>query len=195
MIGVDMAKWYDIELFDVKGHENVPPGTVGGVSTPDIVDSTVDTWAAERPDIDFRSMHTVLRLGAVAKAVLTRLEDQLAPLGLAVGEFDVLATLRRNGRTARVTPTEIAAVTMISPSGLTNRLLRLETMGLIAREADPADRRSSLVHLTAAGRRLVDRAIEVVAAADDEMIGSISDRDRAALDRSLTRLLEALGPD
>jgi DNA-binding MarR family transcriptional regulator len=162
------------------------------VSTPNIVDTTVDTWAAERPDIDFRSMHTVLRLGAVAKAVLTRLEDQLAPLGLAVGEFDVLATLRRNGRNARVTPTEIAAVTMISPSGLTNRLLRLEQMGLIAREADPADRRSSLVHLTPAGRRLVDQAIEVVATADDEMIGSISDRDRAALDRSLARLLEAL---
>jgi hypothetical protein len=40
---------------------------------PNIVDATVDTWAAERPDIDFRSMHTVLRLGAVAKAVLTRL--------------------------------------------------------------------------------------------------------------------------
>jgi DNA-binding MarR family transcriptional regulator len=111
-----------------------------------------------------------------------------------VGEFDVLATLRRNGRNARVTPTEIAAVTMISPSGLTNRLLRLEKMGFIAREADPDDRRSSLVHLTAAGRRLVDQAIEVVAAADDEMIGSISDRDRAALDRSLARLLEALSP-
>ena len=165
------------------------------MSTPEIVDATVDTWATERPDIDFRSMHTVLRLGAVSKAVLTRLEDQLAPLGLAVGEFDVLATLRRNGRTARVTPTEIAAVTMISPSGLTNRLLRLEKMGFIAREADPADRRSSLVRLTAAGRRLVDRAIEVVAAADDEMIGALGDRDRAALDRSLTRLLEALGPD
>jgi DNA-binding MarR family transcriptional regulator len=192
MIGVDMVRWYDIELFDVKGHDGVPPGTVGGVSTPNIVDATVDTWAAERSDIDFRSMHTVLRLGAVAKAVLTRLEDRLAPLGLAVGEFDVLATLRRNGRTARVTPTEIAAVTMISPSGLTNRLLRLEKMGLIAREADPADRRSSLVHLTPAGRRLVDQAIEVVAAADDEMIGSISDRDRAALDRSLARLLDAL---
>jgi DNA-binding MarR family transcriptional regulator len=82
---------------------------------------------------------------------------------------------------------------MISPSGLTNRLLRLETMGLIGREADPADRRSSLVHLTPVGRRLVDQAIEVVAATDDEMIGSLSERDRAALDRTLTRLVDALG--
>jgi DNA-binding MarR family transcriptional regulator len=161
---------------------------------PNIVDTTVDTWAAERPDIDFRSMHTVLRLGAVAKAIVARLEERLAPLGLAVGEFDVLATLRRHGRDARVTPTEIAAVTMISPSGLTNRLLRLEKMGFIAREADPADRRSSLVHLTPAGRRLVDQAIEVVAAADDEMIGTITHRDHAALDRSLSRLLEGLSP-
>lgn len=162
---------------------------------PKIVDTTVETWAAERPDLDFGSMHTVLRLGAVAKAVLARLEDRLAPLGLAVGEFDVLATLRRNGRAARVTPTEIAAVTMISPSGLTNRLLRLENMGLIAREADPADRRSSLVHLTASGRRLVDRAIEVVAATDDEMVAALSDRDHAALDRSLIRLLDALSSE
>jgi len=190
-----MARYYDVELFEVKGPDGVPPGTVEGVSTPNIVDATVDTWAAERPDIDFRSMHTVLRLGAAAKAIVSQIEDRLAPLGLAVGEFDVLATLRRNGRSARVTPTEIAAVTMISPSGLTNRLLRLEKMGLIGREADPADRRSSLVHLTPAGRRLVDQAIEVVAAADDEMIGSLSDRDHAALDRTLTRLLDALGGD
>jgi DNA-binding MarR family transcriptional regulator len=190
-----MARYYDVELFEVKGHDGVPPGTVEGVSTPNIVDATVDTWAAERPDIDFQSMHTVLRLGAAAKAIVSQIEDRLAPLGLAVGEFDVLATLRRNGRSARVTPTEIAAVTMISPSGLTNRLLRLEKMGLIGREADPADRRSSLVHLTPAGRRLVDQAIEVVAAADDEMIGSLSDRDRAALDRTLTRLLDTLGDD
>ncbi len=188
-----MARYYDIELFEVKGPEPVEPGTVGAVTTPNIVDTTVHTWAVERPDIDFRAMHTVLRLGAAAKAIVSQLEDRLAPLGLAVGEFDVLATLRRNGRDARVTPTEIAAVTMISPSGLTNRLLRLETMGLIGREADPADRRSSLVHLTPVGRRLVDQAIEVVAATDDEMIGSLSDRDRAALDRTLTRLVDALG--
>ena len=45
---------------------------------------------------------------------------------------------------------------MLTSSGTTKRLDKLEEAGLIARSPDPADRRGTLITLTAAGRKLID---------------------------------------
>ena len=44
---------------------------------------------------------------------------------------------------------------------MTNRIDRLEERGFVARRADPDDRRSVIVRLTAKGRRAIDDAIGV----------------------------------
>src|SRR3954462_784655 len=55
-----------------------------------------------------------------------------------------------------LTPSELAARERIQRPTATRVLARLEEAGLIARAADPADRRSSLVAPTASGRELLD---------------------------------------
>jgi DNA-binding MarR family transcriptional regulator len=46
----------------------------------------------------------------------------------------------------------------VHPTSVTNAVDRLEEAGLVARESHPTDRRTTLVRLTPAGRRLAHRA-------------------------------------
>jgi len=157
-----------------------------------LIDETIRTWSNERPDLDFGSMELSLKLNSVVRAVSDEVASQLEDLGVNLGEFDVLATLRRQGRGAKVTPKEIAAATFVTPSGLTNRLARLEKMGLISRQADPRDGRGALIKITAAGKRVADRGIEIVVATQDRYMNELTEQMKKGLDRSMTRLIKTL---
>jgi DNA-binding MarR family transcriptional regulator len=155
---------------------------------------TLSSWGRERPDLEFTVMGTFLRLGQLQRFALPALEHALETHGVNLGEFDVLAALRRAGAGAALTPTMLAQVAMVSPGGMTNRLDRLERAGLISRSSDPSDRRGSLVALTAAGRRVADAAIETVVASQQALLGVLSDAERGRLDRILDKLLAAVDP-
>src|SRR5919106_1765060 len=77
-----------------------------------------------------------------------------------LGWQDVLATLRRTGPPYRLRPSEFSGALMLTSSGTTKRLDRLERAGLIERAPHPDDRRGTLIELTAAGRRLIDNVTE-----------------------------------
>ena len=92
-----------------------------------------------------------------------------------------------------LTPSELAAREKIQRPTATRVLARLEDAGLIARAADPADRRSSLVAVTAAGDALLastrkDKDRYLAARLD-----RLSPEELALLDRAagiLERMLE-----
>jgi DNA-binding MarR family transcriptional regulator len=162
------------------------------MSVEKLIDETIRTWSNERPDLDFASMELSLKLNSVVRAVSDEVASQLEDLGVNLGEFDVLATLRRHGRGAKVTPKEIATATLVTPSGLTNRLSRLEKMGLISRQADPRDGRGALIKITAAGKRVADRGIEIVVATQDRYMNELSEQMKKGLDQSMTRMIKTL---
>jgi DNA-binding MarR family transcriptional regulator len=92
-----------------------------------------------------------------------------------------------------LTPSELAAREKIQRPTATRVLARLEEAGLIARAADPADRRSSLVAITEAGEALLaftrERKDLYLAARLDRL----SAEELAVLDRAagiLERVLE-----
>jgi len=76
--------------------------------------------------------------------------------GVALGDFDVLAQL---GEAAggRLRMCDLAAAVVLSPSGLSRRVDRLEREGLVGRERAEDDARSVEASLTARGRRLLRR--------------------------------------
>ena len=158
----------------------------------EILDDTLASWQRERPDLDFEAMGTALRLSQLVNTAVRSVETLFAPHGITVGEFDVLAALRRGGAGTVLTPTALARVAMVSPAGMTNRLNRLEAAGLIRRRPDPDDRRGSLVELTVKGRTTADRAIEDLVAAENEMFRAVSATDRRRLDRVLDGLIDRL---
>jgi DNA-binding MarR family transcriptional regulator len=81
------------------------------------------------------------RISRLARELEARLEPVYRARGLEPGWHDVLATLRRTGPPYQLRPTEFTDALMLTSSGTTKRLDRLEHAGLITRAADPADRR------------------------------------------------------
>jgi DNA-binding MarR family transcriptional regulator len=164
------------------------------VDERDQVDDLIDEWAQQRPDLADRlpAMAVFGRLGRLSHYAGRSIEAVFQGFGLQTGEFDVLAALRRSGPPFTLTPTVLARRLMLSPAGVTDRLNRLEAAGLVGRAPDPDDRRGSLVSLSATGRQLVDDAVEAHLENEDRLLSALSDRDRAALDRVLRRLVASL---
>jgi DNA-binding MarR family transcriptional regulator len=79
-------------------------------------------------------------------------EALLAAHGLSVREFDVLITLF-NGPDGRLRMAELADRVVLSASGVTHLVTRLERDGLVQRVVDPDDRRSYFATLTPAGHQ------------------------------------------
>jgi DNA-binding MarR family transcriptional regulator len=160
------------------------------VTLRQMLDDTMAGWQRERPDLQLDAMGTALRLTQLVGAALRSIDTVFAPHGITVGEFDVLAALRRGGAGTALTPTTLARVSMVSPGGMTNRLNRLEASGLITRRPDPDDRRGSLVELTERGAAVADRAVEDLVAAEREVFGRLAEAERRQLDRTLDTLIE-----
>jgi DNA-binding MarR family transcriptional regulator len=79
--------------------------------------------------------------------------------------------------------------TLLSSSGMTKRLDRMEEAGLIERRPDPSDRRGTLVRLTRRGKNVSDRAVETHVGNEARLLGVLSAAERRTLDRVLKSLL------
>ena len=87
----------------------------------------------------------------VTQTVLREIDQALrAGCGLSVTEFDVLITLF-NAPDQRLGMSALATSVMLSPSGLTHLVTRMERDGLLRREVDPDDGRKFYAVLTKAG--------------------------------------------
>src|SRR5918998_1875376 len=126
----------------------------------DGVDAIIEQWRAERPDLDSSPIGVIGRISRLARSIEARLEPVYKAHGLEPGWHDVLATLRRSGPEYRLRPTDLTNATMLTSSGMTKRLDKLEAAGLIERSPDPDDRRGTLIGLTAQGRALIDELTE-----------------------------------
>lgn len=163
------------------------------VVATDPVDDAVAQWAQQRPDLEgLDAMATFGRLARLVALAGPAIDAGLAPYDLKVGEFDVLACLRRAGEPFELTPTALVRQLLLSSGAMTNRLDVLERRGLIRRRPDPSDRRGVLVGLTPDGRELVDRAVEGHVANEARLLSALGAKDRAALDRAVRALLDAL---
>jgi DNA-binding MarR family transcriptional regulator len=160
-----------------------------GVARADFIDELTSAWGSERPDLDLSAMATIGRLARLHAHLLRSVEASLAEHGLQVGEFDVLAALRRQGPPYAMTPTRLARTLMLSPAGMTGRLDRLEAAGLVERRASPGDRRSVTITLTDTGRARVDAAVTDHVATEARALAPLSAAERRTLDRLLRALL------
>jgi DNA-binding MarR family transcriptional regulator len=129
---------------------------------------------------------------------LVRLETELwdaverrlrADHGLPLPHFEFMQVIART-RNCRVQ--DIATELSITVGGASKIVDRIEAAGQCARRANPDDRRSSIVELTPAGKRLLPRAAGSV---EDELrrrLGpALSDRAAVQFTRTLARLRDA----
>lgn len=154
----------------------------------DKIDRLIAEWQAERPDLAVDAMAIVGRLLSLGRQLEARAAAMLKPLGLHYTDLDVLATLRRQGKPFRLTPTELRESVLITSGAMTACLDRLEGNGLIARASHPSDRRSIAAELTAAGRKLIDKAIVVRFEEATDAVSVLTEAERKQLERLLKKL-------
>jgi DNA-binding MarR family transcriptional regulator len=128
------------------------------MDSPDAIDGLLAAWRTARPDLDPAPLGLVGRVIVLAKHLERSVDAALEKHGLSLGQFDILATLRRSGLKGGLTPTQLLESVVLSSGGMTARLDQLAKDDLIARRADTTDRRKVVVELTAKGRKLIDVA-------------------------------------
>ena len=123
-----------------------------------------------------------LHVQRAARAVARRFDEALRPLGLTNGQFSLLMSLNAPQPPAMKT---ISALLAMDRTTLTANLKPLERRGLVRVVADEKDRRSRLMVVTTAGRRLLAKAMPVwrktQAATERLVAGGDADRLRADL--------------
>jgi DNA-binding MarR family transcriptional regulator len=156
--------------------------------TADAIDTIVQQWNQQRPDLDVSATHVLQRITRLYLLQSASFAEVFGRYGLSFGEYEVLAALVRSGPPYRMKPGDLVGALVLSSGAMTNRIDRVETAGLVERLPDPDDRRSTLVALTRKGRRVVDEAVQAHLANEERLLGVLSPAER----RSLTALLRKL---
>jgi DNA-binding MarR family transcriptional regulator len=154
----------------------------------DGVDTILEQWQRERPDLDSSPIGVIGRISRLARELEARLEPVYKAHGLEPGWHDVLATLRRAGPPYQLRPTEFTDALMLTSSGTTKRLDRLEHAGLITRAPDPADRRGTLITLTPKGHELIDNVTEAHLENERDLLAALSQSEQRRLADLLRKL-------
>jgi DNA-binding MarR family transcriptional regulator len=160
----------------------------------DGVDRILEQWRSERPELDPSPIGVIGRISRLARELEQRLEPVYREHGLEPGWHDVLATLRRTGPPYQLRPSEFAGQLMLTSSGTTKRLDRLERAGLITRAPDPDDRRGTLITLTEAGHGLIDAVTEAHLDNERELLGALTADEQHRLADLLRTLMLGLPP-
>ena len=155
------------------------------------IDRSLDEMSVPRAD-DPRLRAWIAFLRAYA-AVTRRLEAELhAARDLGLAEYDALVQLAlADGRRLRMS--ELAERVVLSRSGVSRLVDRLEATGLVVRAACKDDARVAWATLTDAGlERLRDAAPVHLRGVETHFLAQIPDADREALIRALETVVHGL---
>jgi DNA-binding MarR family transcriptional regulator len=159
------------------------------MNTPDVIDRMLAAWEKIRPDLDSSPLEVVGRVIVLAQHLERSVEQALERHKLTLGEFDILATLRRHGPKGGLTPSQLLESVMLSSGGMTARLDRLADAQLIYRKSDKDDRRKVVIDLTAKGRRVIDSATRTRFREAAESLPPLNASETRELSRYLRRWL------
>ncbi|MCX4093885.1 MarR family winged helix-turn-helix transcriptional regulator [Nocardia sp. alder85J] len=124
----------------------------------------------------------------VSKRMRRNQAAHLAPLGLTPAQARALRVIARADEPMRMV--DLAARLDVVPRTVTTLADALEAAGLVRRVADPANRRSTLLEPTDAGRAARDRLSEARRLAAAEVFAPLSPAQRETLRALLTELRE-----
>jgi MarR family transcriptional regulator, lower aerobic nicotinate degradation pathway regulator len=123
----------------------------------------------------------------VASRALRIVREELARRGSHTNHFAILCALDEYGSSSQAT---LVRRLGIDRSDMVADLDLLEDRSLVKRAPDPTDRRRNTVQITPRGRRELARLTELVDAAQEQMFGVLTARERADLHALLLRVFE-----
>ena len=151
-------------------------------------------WVEELPEPDAFSQEELLAwrgLIRLRETVMREIDRRLRHEGLvSLADYGVLITLVSEPALG-LRMSELGVRRMLTPSGITRVVDRLEERGLVRREPDPSDGRAAVAVLTRPGLEALRRAQSVHHSAVRELyLGSLTVREL----KQLTALLEKAQP-
>ena len=129
--------------------------------------------------------HVFTLLTRSTRSVREHVARYLATLPLCESDFAAMEALLHKGP---LPVNEIGRKVLLESGSVTTAVDRLERRGLVVRRDAPSDRRVRLVHLTDAGRTLIERAFRQQAAVLDHAVGTLNEDERTVLIGLLRRL-------
>lgn len=130
------------------------------------------------------------------RRVVSLLADELAEdAWLSLPWYDVLVQLS-DADDGRLRFQELADAVVLSPSGLSRLIDRMEEQGLVAREPCEDDRRGMYAVMTDEGRdRLVATAPHHLAGVHEHFTSQLTTSDAHEMSAAFRRILDGLGTD
>ena len=125
------------------------------------------------------------------RASHTRTADRLESIGLNPARFALLNVLGARDGTIQQ---QLSADMGIDPSAMVKLINELEDAGLAERRRRPGDRRAWEVSITPKGRRALERARQLAAEVEDEVLSGLTAADRRQLLVLLRRALVSAPP-
>ena len=135
--------------------------------------------------LEVRDTCLCLHVQRAARALARHFDEALRPVGLTNGQFSLLMALNRPGPAAMG---PVARLLAMDRTTLTAALKPLERLGLVAIEADPADRRSRLLRLTGKGGEVLAAAVPIWRAVHAEVEARLPEPGPDALRGALAAL-------
>jgi DNA-binding MarR family transcriptional regulator len=145
---------------------------------------------------DERRLNAWRALLASHAALVDRLSEELQEeKDLPLAWYEVLLFLNR-APDGRLRMGELAGSLLLTPSGVTRLVDRMETEGLVQRQQCPSDRRGWNAVITSAGRSRLRAAAPVHLRGVERHFGRhLSDHEADLLADALGRVLDELRPD
>jgi MarR family transcriptional regulator for hemolysin len=136
-----------------------------------------------------KTMPSIL-ISHAARALARRADAKLRDIGISTSQFPVLVALKDG---AKRTQKELALLANVEQPSMAQLLTRMERDGLIRREADPSDGRSSLISLTDSAIDLFSPVRAILTQGNQEALIGFNDTEIEQLVTLLHRLIGNVG--
>jgi MarR family transcriptional regulator, organic hydroperoxide resistance regulator len=128
-------------------------------------------------------------INRVGFALVASFTQALAPHGLSIDMWRVLAALSNNGGQRQV---DLSAMTSIDASTMSRLVTRLVRTGLVARSRSETSSREVVVALSPKGNALVERLIPIARKLEQTASKGLPAKELAAAKRALRKMYDNL---
>ena len=126
-----------------------------------------------------------MRFGRSIRMYYSRIQSQLAEVGLYRGQPPILMLLYKNDGMSQK---EMARALNLSPATMTVTLKRMEKAGLVLREMDEHDQRILRVHLSEKGREMCETGESRIGVVTAELLEGFTLEEQQQLNEYLGRI-------
>jgi DNA-binding MarR family transcriptional regulator len=129
---------------------------------------------------------TLYLVHVLTHATRTRLDEQMASLGLSSFQYTILSVIARH---EGLSSSKLSRRFHVTPPAMGEVILLLERKGLITRREDPANRKILRLSLTPQGMAVAEQGDAIVAAFEKRVFSGLTDPQIESLRDILTKSL------